>query len=218
LKFSYFCLMSKTAKQKYYVVWRGFRPGIYDSWEDCKKQVTGFDGAKYKSFKTREEAEQAFDESYETVVERKGKKDLFNLTSEEKPILKSISVDAACKGNPGILEYQAVFTATQTPIFHRGPFEMGTVNIGEFLAIVLGLAWLKKNKLDFPVYSDSRTAIAWVRNKRVNTKLKRTRKNARLFADVDKAIKWLKENEYDNPVLKWNTRLWGEIPADFGRK
>lgn len=210
--------MAKKAKQKYYVVWRGFNPGIYESWGECKKQVTGFDGAKYKSFTSREEAEQAFDESYETVVERKGKKDLFNLTTEEKPILKSLSVDAACKGNPGILEYQGVFTATQTPVFRRGPYEMGTVNIGEFLAIVLGLAWLKKNKLNYPVYSDSRTAIAWVRKKRVNTKLKRTAKNRKLFHAVDKAVEWLKTNDYNNQILKWNTKLWGEIPADFGRK
>ncbi len=210
--------MAKKAKQKYYVVWRGFKPGIYETWEACKKQVTGFDGAKYKSFTSREEAEQAFDESYETVVERKGKKDLFRLKTKEKPILKSLAVDAACKGNPGTLEYQGVFTATQTPVFKRGPYEMGTVNIGEFLAIVLGLAWLKKNKLDYPVYSDSRTAIAWVRNKRVNTKLKKSAKNARLFAAVDKAVEWLKTNDYKNPVLKWETRLWGEIPADFGRK
>lgn len=210
--------MTKKARQKYYVVWHGFKPGIYESWEECQKQVTGFDGAKYKSFTSYQDAQQAFDESYETVIERKGKKDLFNLTTEKKPVLKSLSVDAACSGNPGTLEYQGVFTATGTPVFKRGPYEMGTVNIGEFLAIVLGLAWLKKNKLDYPVYSDSRTAIAWVRNKRINTKLKKSPKNIKLFAALDKAVEWLKTNEYNNPVLKWDTKLWGEIPADFARK
>jgi len=205
-------------KKKYYVVWAGFSPGIYESWEDCKKQVTGVEGAKYKSFTSLTEAEQAFAESYETIKDRKGKKDLDKLTTDEKPVLKSISVDAACSGNPGVLEYQCVFTATETPIFKRGPYEMGTVNIGEFLAIVLGLAFLKKNKLDYPIYSDSKTALAWVRNKRVNTKLERSAKNVKLFAAVDKAVEWLKKNEYNNKVLKWKTELWGEIPADFGRK
>jgi len=118
------------------------------------------------------------------VKDRKGKKDLDKLTTGEKPVLKSISVDAACSGNPGTLEYQGVFTATETPLFKRGPYKMGTVNIGEFLAIVLGLAYLKKHKLDYPVYTDSRTALAWVRNKRVNTKLNRTNENAKLFAAV----------------------------------
>ncbi len=211
-------MSSSKSKQKYYVVWSGFKPGIYDNWEDCKKQVTGFDRAKYKSFKTKEEADQAYNQSYETVRDLKGKKDLFTLKTAEKPILKSLSVDAACKGNPGTLEYQGVFTASGTNIFKRGPYEMGTVNIGEFLAIVLALAWLKKQNLDYPIYSDSKTAIVWVRNKRVNSKLKWTAKNARLRSAVNKAVSWLNENEFDTPILKWKTKIWGEIPADYGRK
>jgi ribonuclease HI len=215
----YICSMSKKGtKQKYYVVWQGLKPGIYSSWDECKKQVTGFEGAKYKSFTSLAEAEDAFGQSYETIKDRKGKKDLDTLTTKEKPILKSISVDAACSGNPGTLEYRGVFTATETPIFARGPYEMGTVNIGEFLAIVLGLAFLKKNNLDYPIYTDSKTALAWVRNKRVNTKLQRTAKNAKLFHAVDKAVEWLKTNKFENKVLKWDTKQWGEIPADYGRK
>ena len=205
-------------KQKYYVVWTGFKPGIYESWEACKKQVIGFEGAKYKSFTSKEEAEDAYNQSYETIKDRKGKKDLFKLKTDKKPILKSISVDAACKGNPGTLEYRGVFTATETPIFERGPYEMGTVNLGEFLAIVLALAWLKKENIDYPIYSDSRTAIAWVRKRRVNTNLKWTAKNAKLHAAVLKAVEWLKFNEWSTPILKWETKLWGEIPADYGRK
>jgi ribonuclease HI len=205
-------------KQKYYVVWAGFKPGIYESWEACKRQITGFEKAKYKSFKTRQEAEEAFSQSYETVIELKGKKDLFELKTKSKPILKSLSVDAACKGNPGTLEYRGVFTATCTPIFDRGPYEMGTVNIGEFLAIVLALAWLKKEKLDYPIYSDSKTAIAWVRKKQVNTKLKWTDKNKELRVAVHRATEWLKKNSYSTPILKWETKEWGEIPADYGRK
>jgi len=211
-------MSKKAAKQKYYVVWQGLKPGIYDSWDECKKQVMGYEGARYKSFASKQEAEEAFEQSYETVKDRKGKKDLDKLTTKEKPILKSISVDAACAGNPGTLEYRGVFTATETPIFKRGPYEMGTVNIGEFLAIVLGLAFLKKNKLDYPIYTDSRTALAWVRNKRVNTKLERTAKNVKVFHALDKAVKWLKTNEYNNRILKWDTKQWGEIPADYGRK
>lgn len=205
-------------KQKFYVVWAGFKPGIYKTWEDCQKQVVGFDRAKYISFKTQQEAEEAFDQSYETVRDLKGKKDLFALKTDSKPILKSIAVDAACKGNPGALEYRGVFTASGTPIFDRGPYKMGTVNIGEFLAIVLALAWLKKEKLDYPIYSDSITALSWVRKKRVNTKLKWTQKNLELRSAVLKAVEWLKHNSYSNPILKWDTQEWGEIPADYGRK
>ena len=47
-------------KQKYYVVWKGVSPGVYHSWTDCQLQIKGYEGALYKSFDTREEAEQAF--------------------------------------------------------------------------------------------------------------------------------------------------------------
>lgn len=205
-------------KQKYYVVWRGIKPGIYTSWEECKKQTIGFEGAQYKSFTTLEDAKQAYSKSYWEIANLKGKKNLLELNTNDKPILPSISVDAACAGNPGTLEFQGVYTETQTPLFQRGPYKMGTVNIGEFLAIVLGLAWLKKNKLDYPIYSDSNTAIAWIKKKQVNTKLNWTKENEELLKAVHSSIKWLKENKYDNKILKWKTDIWGEIPADYGRK
>jgi len=205
-------------KQKYYVVWRGIKPGIYNSWEECKKQTIGYEGAQYKSFTTLEDAKQAYSKSYWEIANLKGKKNLLELNTNDKPILPSISVDAACAGNPGTLEFQGVYTETQTPLFQRGPYKMGTVNIGEFLAIVLGLAWLKKNKLDYPIYSDSNTAIAWIKKKQVNTKLEWTEENEELLKAVHSSIKWLKENKFNNKILKWKTDIWGEIPADYGRK
>lgn len=194
-------------------------PGIYESWEDCQRQVSGYEGAQFKSFISLEEAERAFGNSYEQMSALKGKKILHELTTDKKPILNSLSVDAACKGNPGVLEFQGVYTDTGTELFRRGPYAEGTVNIGEFLAIVLALAWLKKNKLVMPIYSDSHTAIVWVRKKKINTKLQWSDKNQKLLKAVHNAQKWLKENNTGEiPILKWETKLWGEIPADFGRK
>ena len=210
--------MAGKSKKKFYVVWRGFNPGIYNSWEECKKQVVGFEGAQYKSFKDKAEAERALEKSYQEITELKGKKILQELTTEEKPILNSISVDAACKGNPGILEFRGVFTDTATELFRRGPYKMGTVNIGEFLAIILALAWQKKNKLSYPIYSDSRTAISWVEKKYINTKLQRTNENEELFIAMKNGLDWLKANPVSVPILKWKTDIWGEIPADYGRK
>ena len=206
---------------KYYVVWKGHQPGVYTSWDECKKQIQGFPEAKYKSFKDGELARKAFSEGWELYIgfdERK-----LNFKPEDRarigdPIADSISVDAACSGNPGILEYRGVFTGSGREIFRMGPFPEGTVNIGEFLALVHGLAQLKKEGRKVPVYSDSKTAISWVNKKRVNTKLERNAKNEKLFKLVDRAIYWLKNNSYSNPILKWETEYWGEIPADFGRK
>ena len=69
-----------------------------------------------------------------------------------------------------------------------------------------------------PIYSDSRTAMAWVRNKQVKTTLVKNDTTKQLYQLVERAQKWLKTNTFKNPVLKWETEKWGEIPADFGRK
>lgn len=103
-------------------------------------------------------------------------------------------------------------------LFRVGPFPQGTVNIGEFLAIVHALAYLKQRNSDWPVYSDSRTAIAWLKKRAVNTKLEPSAKNRELFKLLERALSWLENNNWKNPVLKWETEYWGEIPADFGRK
>ena len=209
-------------KNKYYVVWEGRKPGVYDSWEKCKEQIFGYTGAKYKGFPTRKSAEDAFRGSYEDYKNKDTRVIAYSDATNEligKPRKNSIAVDAACSGNPGILEYRGVYTKTNQEIFRMGPFPEGTVNIGEFLALVHGLALLKqKNLKDMPVYSDSTTAISWVKKKKANTKLQENEKNKALFDLLRRGEKWLQENEITNPILKWQTEYWGEIPADFGRK
>jgi len=208
-------------KAKFYVVWKGKRPGIYESWDDCKAQITGQKGAQYKSFSSFDEAKKAFNSNYEFY---KGKKKGDSELSPElllkigQPNYHSISVDAASSGNPGVMEYQGVDTKTKKKLFKQGPFTEGTNNIGEFLALVHGLAFLKENKSDRIIYTDSRTAMSWVRKKNCNTKLVETAKNKALFDLIRRAIDWLKKNSYNTPIVKWETKAWGEIPADFGRK
>lgn len=208
-------------KKKYYVVWKGREPGIYKTWSDCQLQTLGFEGAVFKSFETLEDAEKAFDENPYHHIRRKSKNTALidDIEKTRKlPERKSIAVDAACSGNPGDLEYRGVDTATGEQLFHQGPFPEGTVNIGEFLAIVHGIALLKKTSDPRIIYSDSKTAIKWIKDKKANTKLTRCVANDKLFELIERAEKWLKENSYPNEIRKWETRLWGEIPADFGRK
>ena len=208
-------------KKKFYVVWKGKRPGIYDSWEACKSEIEGVKNAQYKSFETRQEAELAFNSNYaEYKGKNKGKPDLSaeDLLRIGDPNYHSIAVDAASSGNPGIMEYRGVDTRSGKTLFKQGPFKEGTNNVGEFLAIVHALAYLKKRNSDRIIYSDSRTAMSWVAKKACNTKLERSANNKKLFELVDRAVEWLRNNTYNNPVVKWETRAWGEIPADFGRK
>jgi len=116
------------------------------------------------------------------------------------------------------MEYRGVDTQTQRQLFHQGPFDQATNNVGEFLALVHGLAFLKKEKSDRIIYSDSRTAIGWVKKKKCNTKLQKTTKNEVIFELISRAELWLKNNSYSSFIVKWETKAWGEIPADFGRK
>lgn len=209
------------AKKKYYVVWIGRQTGIFETWQDCQKQISGYPKAVYKSFKTRALAEQAYNSSSEEFIG----KEIFEteLTPAQialigEPILDSISVDGAWNTHTGIVEYQGVYTKTQEPLFKAGPFDDGTNNIVEFLAIVHALAYCKQNNLSLPIYSDSRNAIGWVKDKQARTNHKKSNHNTKLFELIDRAIKWLEQNEYNNQILKWETKAWGENPADFGRK
>jgi len=135
-----------------------------------------------------------------------------------EPNLYSIAVDAASSGNPGRMEYRGVDTQTGKLLFHQGPYQQGTNNVGEFLALVHGLAYLKKEGSDRAIYSDSRIAIGWVHKKKCGTKLAPHSSNKILFELIVRAETWLRLNTYSTSILKWETKIWGEIPADFGRK
>ena len=201
------------SKQKFYVVWKGNNPGVYQSWEKCQNEIKNVNGALFKSFASFEEAKKAIDQGYE---EYKQSLDYKNIS--DGPELNSISVDAASSGNPGIMEYQGVDTNTKEILFKMGPFNNATNNIGEFLALVHGIAVLEKKSEKKIIYSDSITAMSWVRKKHCQTKLKRNEENEEVFVLVERAITWLKENNYSIVIKKWDTKNWGEIPADFGRK
>jgi ribonuclease HI len=206
-------------KAKYYVIWKGERPGVYDSWAECSAQVNGFPGAQYKAFESPKAAEEAFQRTY-SEYEGKATREVNQekLLEVGDPISESWSVDAACNPVPGKLEYRGVHTDTKKIIFEMGPFEEGTNNVGEFLAIVHALAESKRRNLTIPIYSDSKNAIVWMKAKKCNTNLVRVEKNEELFKLIERAENWLKDNSYPNSVLKWETEAWGENPADYGRK
>ncbi|MCS7023840.1 MAG: ribonuclease H family protein [Bryobacteraceae bacterium] len=208
-------------KTKYYVVWQGRQPGVYASWEQAQAQVSGFAGAKFKGFSSRREAEQAYQESYEQFAGKTSRPAPKSAEELERLGVQThaVAVDAACAGVPGPMEYRGVWLATGEEMFHRGPYEDGTNNIGEFLALVHALALLERQgRTDVPVYSDSKTALAWVRQGKCRTKHERTPRNEELFRLIERAETWLRRHPVRNPLLKWDTEAWGEVPADFGRK
>ncbi len=211
-------------RRKFYVVWEGHSPGIYDSWEECKAQVDGYPSAKYRAFDSQEAATKAFrgDPEEAAALLRSIAKHRSKITNYEAVpglVLDSIAIDGACSKNPGPMEYRGVDVQTGAELFHFGPADDGTNNVAEYLALVHALAWLyRAGNRHTSVYSDSRTALAWLRNRSHKSKLTPTPRNGRLFELLARADAWLQKHPDHNPVLKWDTDNWGEIPADFGRK
>ncbi|MDF2923859.1 MAG: ribonuclease H-related protein [Paenibacillaceae bacterium] len=216
------------AKQKFYVVWKGKSPGIYRTWEECKHQVDGYPQARYKSFETAGEAEAAYKAGAGKMWAKSGgaasggtasgKKQAAAPGGQAEIDYDSISVDVGTRGNPGPVEYKGVDTGTGEIIFYAGPIENGTNNLGEFIAIVHALAYLKQTGSNKTVYTDSRTALSWLKNKKVASTLVRNESTRKIWELTDRAVRWLENNTYSNKVIKWNTEEWGEIKADFGRK
>ncbi|MGB0789531.1 MAG: viroplasmin family protein, partial [Marinirhabdus sp.] len=169
-------------KQKYYVVWSGNPTGVHNTWDACKKAVAGIPGAQFMGFETLREAKVAYGRAYADYKGKSTSKEKKALTPAQKakygmPDLFSLAVDAASSGNPGLMEYRGVDTQTHKQLFRQGPFKQGTNNIGEFLALVHGIAFLKQKGSDRIIYTDSRIAMGWVKKKKCNTKLKQTAKN-----------------------------------------
>ena len=226
---------------KYYVVFRGFNPGVYDDWDDVKEQTNGFPGAVFKGYSSSEEATEA----YRNFTGIEDRAELLRLISHprentpgnnfsgsnnkrqnplnfyiENPEIDTDAwaVDASCLGNPGKMEYRGVSLKTGQVIFQKGPFEDATNNIGEYLALVHAMALMNQRGEWHNIYSDSRTAISWWRNKMVKTKLKPTPRNTKIFELLARASVWVNTHRFPAKVMKWDTEKWGEIPADYGRK
>ncbi len=213
------------AKQrKFYVVWVGWNPGIYDSWEECKAQVENFPGAKFKAFADQDSATAAYRGNSSDHIGLLRSIASYAMAETKyaafpEIILESIAVDAACSKNPGPMEYRGVNVRTGKEVFHIGPLEDGTNNVGEYLAIVHALALLDKRGDPLTsIYSDSKTALSWIKLGKHRSSLRPTPRNARIFEMLRRADAWLAAHAIKNRILKWDTDRWGEIPADFGRK
>ena len=202
-------------KSKFYVVWVGRNPGIYATWDECEKQVAKFVDAKYKAFSTREEAELAYKQG---AMPKDNPPRIPTSAKKQYPKGTGIVVDAACSGVPGPVEWRAVELEGGKQVFRSEVYQHGTNNVGEFLAIVDGIRWLIKEKKDWPIFSDSYNGALWVKKKKCNTNLVRTKKNEALFLKIEEAEKFLASHEQKIKIKKWETADWGENPADFGRK
>ncbi|HRX63966.1 MAG TPA: ribonuclease H family protein [Candidatus Absconditabacterales bacterium] len=199
---------------KYYVIREGKKKGIFQSRDECKDFVVGVKGAKYKSFESIDQAKKALKDGYKPYYQNKTEQRKHKDLPFEK---HSIAVDAACSHNPGVTEYQGVDLISGETIFHKKMSD-GTNNIGEFLALVHGLSYLKQKGSDKTIYTDSKHAMKRISEGKCKTNLKKTKENKEIFDLINRAEQWLSKNKFDTQILKRNTKERGEIPADFGRK
>jgi len=126
-----------------------------------------------------------------------------------KPI-NGISVDGGTEGNPGPCFYRGVDIKTGEVLFYKN-LGMGTNNVAEFLGVIRAIHYCEKNNIEPNIWSDSVTAIAWVRNKKHKSTFK-----GDVTKRLDDACDYLLNKNVT--INKWRTKEWGEIPADFGRK
>lgn len=211
--------MSKEKKR--YVVRQGRRPGIYETREACQRQVSWYRDAVYKSFTSYDEALEAFAHGWLSWLQWKRSLSQIRQLMGEEYFLTSIATDAACQSNPGKLEWQGVIISTWEKMFSSPVYSVGTVNIGEYLALI---EWIQRC-LDHPsyryIYSDSRIALSWLKKWQYVTKLPRSFQTEKLFVLLEKQTAWLQaHSSWSERIIlhKWPTDQWGEIPADFGRK
>jgi ribonuclease HI len=199
--------------KKLYAVKKGRKPGIYRSWEECNAQVCRFSKGEYKSFKTYEEAV-AFMEGKNFEV---GPKPLVNFFEIEKSPIQNpcMCVDGSFMASQNVMEYRGILFPDNIEIFIKSSFG-GSNNIAEYSAIVRGLKYCQKQGLSIPIYSDSKVAILWVKKKKANTR--HAPQGSDLCSQLLDSENWLRDNTYTNPILFWDKKIYGEIPADFGRK
>jgi len=212
---------------KIYIVLQGKETGVFDNWADCEKNVKGFSGAKYKSFKNEAAIEENkeysdFYFSGSSTVTKNNVSVTVKKISNDLSDDKYIYVDGACSGNPGLGEYQCVslIDGNRKIIFGSEKYKKTTNNIMEFLALVEALKYNEKHDNSYLIYSDSVTAIAWVRNKKHKSSLKFSNTTEDSIDQLEEAENYLQSNTNYNfsKILKWDTKSRGEIPADFGRK
>lgn len=126
---------------------------------------------------------------------------------------EGIAVDAAHSTKQKRTEFQGIDLKTGKVVFYE---DIGnqTINIGEFLAIVRAAKYIIQNNYKpMRIFSDSNTGISWFRNKRTASG-KRNKLLQKAEAYLRIAAFWVDRID----VVKWDNKLYGEIPADFGNK
>lgn len=160
------------AKKKFYAVRAGITPGIYETWAEAEAQVKGFQGAEFKSFSAKSDAEVFMNapkgEKLLPNEAKAAKKEAYKKASDEA------EVEAVRLSNePGTIVLYTDGSRKKVPdtehiVFGYGvvvidqediPEQLGGANdnkafsvyenvAGETMAVVEGLKWVQVNRPD----------------------------------------------------------------------
>lgn len=119
----------------------------------------------------------------------------------------------------GKCEHRTIDIASGEIVHESVVYEQGTINLAEFLAIYWSLRFLhNRGDATTTVWSDSLYAINWIAAKQTRSKMPLNEFTYEIVDAAAEAVEWLKKHSPHNPIRKWRTDLWGDIPSDYGRK
>lgn len=177
------------AKKNFYAVKKGAKPGIYSTWKETEAQVSGFPGAVYKGFATREDAQNWLESD---VLHTSRKKQTVSATPQSLPKVKPgeviVYTDGGAINNPGPGGYGAVIMRPAEVKELSDGYRLTTNNRMELMACLVALRELQGENSKILLHSDSSYVVngmtkGWVRKWRKN-RWRKTDGNAVLNQDL----------------------------------
>lgn len=196
---------------KYYAIKKGKIPGIYTDWETAKQQILGVSNASYKSFKTKQEAENFIND---IIIENNDKN--YDIV---------IYTDGSCINKIGGFGYVILKNNQQIEKYDKIPFE-STNQIAELYAIYQSLLYLNVNDYNKSILikSDSNYSIKCLTeyiNKWKNNGFKTINneevKNKELIISIDLLLKNFENVKFEH-VYSHRGDKYNEIVDKLAKK
>lgn len=184
--------LESMARNKFYAVANGRKPGIYSSWPEAEAQVKGYGGAKYKGFVSRREAEAWMDDP--RWGESKGmikKREIHKLPASSGASIE-IYTDGGAINNPGPGGYGVVLLVNGELRELSEGYQHTTNNRMELMACIKGIEALPSSSEKVALFSDSQYVVNGI---------------SKGWAKAWRRRNWLKSD--GNPAV--NADLWARL-------
>lgn len=132
---------------KFYAVFKGLKPGIYTSWDECRAQIHGIGGALYKSFLTMKEAEDWIQFMGDERIEHTT---IPNIHPEESITGDYAFVDGSYDASNGLYSYGSVICINGElhELSQKSTIDSSLRNIaGEMEAVIATLNYAQQNNV-----------------------------------------------------------------------